>query len=109
MYGIGTVARIFGVKELSEDAVGACTVIAAWLYCASLEASTMQATVGKAVVDLRVTDQTGSRISFWRASCRHFAKIASTITLGFGWLMITFTERRQSLHDKLAGCVIVVN
>ena len=78
-----------------------------WLYAASLESSAWQATPGKMALGIRVTDLEGNRISFWRASLRYFAKGLSAITMGIGYLMATFTKRRQTLHDIIAKTLII--
>jgi uncharacterized RDD family membrane protein YckC len=78
-----------------------------WIYYASLESSTWQATLGKKILGLKVTDLAGNRISFARASGRFFGKILSGMILGIGFLMAGFTARKQALHDILAGCLVL--
>ncbi len=80
-----------------------------WLYEALLTSSSLQATLGKLIVGLRVTDLQGQRISFERATGRHFAKYLSAFILGIGFLMIAFTEKKQGLHDMLAGTLVRKN
>jgi len=66
------------------------------------------ATLGKLALDMRVTDVEGRRVSFGRASMRHWAKLLSGIgTLGFGFLAIVFSRRKQGLHDRIAQCLVV--
>lgn len=77
-----------------------------WLYNALMESSAYQATLGKRVLGLRVTDDAGNRISFGRASCRLFSKFASTIILYVGFLMVGFTDRHRGLHDMMAGTLV---
>lgn len=78
-----------------------------WLYHALMESSEWQATVGKKILDLVVTDMAGSRVSFWRATGRHFAKIVSMMIYPFGHIMAGFTQQKQALHDMIAGCLIL--
>ena len=78
-----------------------------WLYEALLTSSSWQATVGKRVLDLKVTDEGGNPISFERATARFFAKLLSSLTLGIGFLMVAFTNRKQGLHDLLAGTLVM--
>lgn len=78
-----------------------------WLYQAILESSEMQATLGKKAIGLKVTDLDGNRISFARASGRYFATILSSITFGIGFIMAGFTEKKQALHDIIAGCLVI--
>jgi len=78
-----------------------------WGYFACLESSPKQATFGKMALGLIVTDFSGNRISYGKASGRFWARILSHLSLGIGYLMIAFTKRKQSLHDKLANCLVI--
>lgn len=82
-------------------------LLSGWLYCALLECSPLQATLGKLAIRARVTDAGGLRISFARASARYFAKLVSAATLGIGFLISDVTARRQALHDLLSGTCVV--
>ncbi|PXV52895.1 Uncharacterized membrane protein YckC, RDD family [Dyella jiangningensis] len=82
------------------------TVIS-WLYFAWCESSAWQGTVGKLALGIRVTDIDGKRIGFGRATGRYFAKILSGFTLGFGFLMVAWTQRKQGLHDMLAQTLVL--
>jgi uncharacterized RDD family membrane protein YckC len=72
-----------------------------------MESSPLQATIGKLAVGLRVTDLQGQRISFGRATGRFFAKWLSGAILLIGYLMAGFTEKKQALHDRIAGCLVL--
>jgi len=78
-----------------------------WIYYAALESSVWQATIGKKVLGLTVTDLAGNRITFGRASGRFFGMLLSGFILGIGFLMAGFTERKQALHDMIAGCLVI--
>ena len=82
-------------------------IVVTWLYFAKLESGPAQATYGKQVMGLRVTDLTGQRIGFGRASGRFFGKIVSGMTFYVGFIMAGFTERKQALHDMIAGTLVV--
>jgi uncharacterized RDD family membrane protein YckC len=83
-------------------------MILQWLYFAGMESSARQATFGKSVMSLRVTNSEGQRISFGHATGRFFAKIVSGIVpLGIGYIMAGFTERKQALHDLIAGTLVL--
>jgi len=79
---------------------------AVWLYEALMTSSSKQATVGKIALGLRVTDLHGNRISFGRASGRHFSKYVSQLLLFVGFLIQPFTPKRQALHDIMAGTLV---
>jgi len=78
-----------------------------WLYYALLESSAWQATLGKKALGLEVTDLEGRRISFGRATGRFFAKMISALILWIGFIMAGFTEKKQALHDMIAGTLVI--
>src|SRR5215468_1785882 len=83
---------------LTAGTFGAGVVISffgPWLYEAFMLSSEWQATVGKRVMSIVVTDLNGGRISFARATGRHFAKYISLFILGIGYIMVAFTARKQ--------------
>jgi uncharacterized RDD family membrane protein YckC len=82
-------------------------VIGGWLYYALLESSSWQGTVGKKLLGIRVTDEYGNRIGFGKATGRYFAKIISSIICLVGFIMVAFTEKRQGLHDMIAGTLVL--
>lgn len=90
-------------------AINLAVTMASWLYWAVLESSAWQATVGKKMMGLYVTDLQGRRISLARASGRYFGKTLSALTLLVGFAMAGFTEKKQALHDVIAGCLVVRN
>jgi uncharacterized RDD family membrane protein YckC len=83
------------------------STLASWIYEAALESSKYQATLGKMALGLKVTDLEGRRISFLRATGRHFAKILSGFVLCIGFIIAGFTERKQALHDMIAGTLVM--
>ncbi|MGH9824413.1 MAG: RDD family protein, partial [Blastocatellia bacterium] len=80
---------------------------AVWLYYSIMESSRRQGTVGKVLMGISVTDLAGERVSFWRSTGRHFAKTISAVIAGIGFLMPLFSEKKQALHDSVAGCLIL--
>lgn len=82
-------------------------VIIAWVYFAGMESSGKQATLGKQLFHLKVTDVTGERISFGKATARYFSKIISSLILLIGYIMVAFTEKKQGLHDMIAGTLVL--
>ncbi len=77
-----------------------------WAYEAFLTSSEWQGTVGKRVLGLKVTDLNGNRISLARATGRFFAKLLSFAICYVGVIMVAFTERKQGLHDIIAGTLV---
>ncbi len=78
-----------------------------WIYSAAMESSPLQATLGKMALQIKVTDLDGARVSFGKATGRHFAKFVSALLLFAGFVMAAFTAKKQGLHDLMAGCLVV--
>jgi uncharacterized RDD family membrane protein YckC len=78
-----------------------------WLYYSLMQSSQSQATVGKMALSLKVTDINGNRISFGRATGRYFGKTISALILLIGYFMMLWDDRNQTLHDKMAGTLVV--
>lgn len=78
-----------------------------WIYCAATESSSSQATPGKRALGIFVADLRGNRIGFGQASGRYFGKILSSMLLCIGYLMAGVTERKQALHDLMAGTLVL--
>lgn len=107
-----------------------------WLYYSLLESSTRQATIGMRALGLRVTSTEGERISFGRALLRTvvklvpfeinhatmflptpiwgdpnpgfrpgFVAVGASLALYFATMLLT--RRKQSVHDLVAGTVVV--
>jgi uncharacterized RDD family membrane protein YckC len=86
---------------------GLLKILLGWLYYGLMESSKHQATLGKMALGIKVTDLHGARVSFGRATGRHFAKIISAIIFGIGFIMIAFTKHKQGLHDIIASTLVV--
>lgn len=112
---IGIVIGVMGaVSQLPQNSIDVITgllslvgnvfaIIASWLYYAGLESSSRQATVGKMAVGIKVVGLDGKRISFARATGRYFAKLIPD----FDIVTIWFTEKKQAIHDMIAGTLVV--
>ena len=77
------------------------------IYEVGMTASPWQGTVGKMALGLQVVGLDGARLGLWRATGRYFAKIPSALILGIGFFMVGWTERKQGLHDMIAGTLVV--
>jgi uncharacterized RDD family membrane protein YckC len=92
---------------MSESLGTVFSLVLNWLYYALLESGTTQATIGKKALGLKVTDMAGQRITFGQATGRYFGKILSAMILLIGFLMMIWDNKKQTLHDKLAGTLVV--
>ncbi|GIP21411.1 RDD family protein [Paenibacillus sp. J22TS3] len=77
------------------------------LYEALMISSSMQGTLGKMVMSIKITDTKGQRISFLRALARTFSTPLSLLTLGIGLLLCIWTSKKQTLHDIVADTVAI--
>lgn len=107
-------AMLDGASNYEIDATAGAVgnlmgLVVGWLYYGVMESSKFQGTFGKRMLGLRVVDLYGERISFVRASGRHFGKILSPLTLFIGCFMAGWTRKKQALHDKMSGCLVVRN
>ena len=105
---LGVVLFLVGVPiEIMPIFTFPSGILLSIVYYGGMVSSESQATLGKMAMGLKITDLHGRRISFGRAVGREFAKFFSAFTLMIGYLMAFFTERRQTLHDKIAGTLVV--
>jgi uncharacterized RDD family membrane protein YckC len=93
--------------ELLKLVVQLFFMLMAWLYYAIMESSAKQATFGKMICGLKVTDIQGQRITFGQASGRFFGQIISSLICCVGYMMAGWTEKKQALHDIMAGTLVV--
>ncbi len=86
------------------------TIILGFVYYALFEASAWQATPGKRLLRLRVCDMQGARLSLGRSAARNAVRLTNLIVvlIPFAcYLAVGFTQRRQGLHDLLAGALVL--
>ena len=96
--------------ELQETVIAFMYVIFIpldWIYYTAFESTKWQATPGKKLMALKVTDLSGDRIGFGKANARYWSKILSTLILYIGYIMVGCTERKQGLHDIIARALVV--
>lgn len=81
-------------------------VVFPWFYFTIFEGSFLQATPGKLLMRIIVVDASGYRPGFPRAALRSAAKYVSCGVFLLGFVMASFTERKQALHDFVARTVV---
>ncbi len=82
-------------------------MVVMWIYEAVMHSSSKQATLGKMALGIRVADLEGKRISFGRATGRHFGKYLSGFIMNVGYFMAAITQKKQALHDIVAGTLVL--
>ena len=78
-----------------------------WAYHVLTWTSKRQATLGMRLAGVFITDLAGHRLTRWRATGRFFARFLSYYTVGVGFLIQPWNERKQALHDRIAGTVVL--
>lgn len=89
-------------------------LLLSWLYFAILESSLWNATAGKRMLNIYVTDLRGSRISFARASVRFFTGrlLLHVPGVALYYCLVEFaciglTPRKQAVHDMIASSLVL--
>jgi uncharacterized RDD family membrane protein YckC len=81
--------------------------IAKFIYSSFAEASVKQATLGKRLLDIKVTDMAGNRIDLGVAFGRNLAKAISVFPFFFGYLYSFLNKKQQCWHDIIANTLVV--
>lgn len=97
---VGTVFAGFGMIMI-------ISVLLSWAYFAMMESSAWQGTVGKKIMGIQVTDVNGGRISLGKATIRLAVKAFLSGWFLIGYIMAFFTQRKQALHDMIAGTLVL--
>lgn len=84
-------------------------VVGLWILIPMQLAGPKAGTWGKQIMGLKVLTTEGKRLSFGKAFLRLLVQqlLTAGITCGLGYLTALFTKRKQTLHDMLAGTVVV--
>lgn len=86
-------------------------VVVGFLYYVFFESSKWQATPGKMALGIRVTDVQGHRLTLARAAGRNAIRLvnaASSLVPFVFYIVTAFTQRKQGVHDLLAGTYVIV-
>ncbi|WP_316791958.1 RDD family protein [Pedobacter frigoris] len=81
--------------------------MAKFIYSSMAEASSQQATIGKKLLNIKVTDLGGNQISVANSFGRNLAKIISTAPFFFGYLYSFLNKKQQCFHDMIADTLVV--
>ncbi len=101
------VAGLVGAVMAMAGSVWILSMAIQILYYSFMESSKFQATFGKMALGLKVTDASGAKLDFGKAFIRNLCKLISNVTLLIGYIIAGFTEKKQALHDIIAGTLVV--
>lgn len=78
-----------------------------FFYKPIFEASNVRATPGKYLAEISVCRTNGDKLSLKDAYIRYFSSWISGLTLGIGYIIALFNNRKQTLHDMFADSVVI--
>ncbi|CAA6812828.1 MAG: RDD family protein [uncultured Aureispira sp.] len=93
-----------GANYFLQDVV---TPVLLLLYFPLCESSRYQASVGKYILGMKIIDENGEKMTFWRALARVLSKMLSYSFASIGFIMIAFTDKKRGLHDMIASTYVV--
>lgn len=67
----------------------------------------LQATVGKRLINIKVTNLNGLKPDFSQILIRNLSKIASTLILFIGYLYCFLNKKHQCIHDVFANTLVI--
>ncbi len=103
----GMAAEAMGTFFAGFGFIMILSVVLSWAYFALMESSRWQGTLGKKAMGIRVTDLNGARITLGRATIRLAVKAFLSGWFLLGYIMAFFTQRKQALHDLIAGTLVL--
>jgi uncharacterized RDD family membrane protein YckC len=84
-------------------------LVMAWLYWTLCESSPWQASLGKRLMGICVSDIDGERLTFSQSGKRTLCKVLSLLPFGLGFVAAAFTAKKQTLHDLITDSIVVYN
>lgn len=78
-----------------------------YVYGIFAEASAAQGTIGKRLLNIKVTDLLGNRVTMGTSFFRNTAKIFSVLPLFFGYLYCFLNKKQQCWHDLPANTLVI--
>ncbi len=97
---VASITAMFGIAWVIQKVVDL-------LYHSLLESSKFQGSFGKVALGIIVTDTNGGKLDLTKALVRNICKFISSMILFIGYIMAGFTEKKQALHDVIAGTLVV--
>lgn len=82
-------------------------ILVSLLYKPIFEASTAQATPGKRIMNLMVTDLDGNRIKTSTTFVRYLISSISGLFFLIGHFFAFFTQKKQAVHDLIANTLVL--
>jgi uncharacterized RDD family membrane protein YckC len=94
-------------QAIGKTSTNTIELLVLLIYLILMEGSRYQASLGKIALGLKVVDKDGNSLTFLRAAGRNVSKLLSVFTLFIGFMMAGWTNKKQALHDMVAGCLVI--
>jgi uncharacterized RDD family membrane protein YckC len=78
-----------------------------FIYGVFAECSASQGTIGKKLLNIKVTDMMGNRIDLITSFGRNAAKVISILPLFLGYLYSFLNRKQQCFHDLAANTLVI--
>jgi uncharacterized RDD family membrane protein YckC len=78
-------------------------------YFGFMESSSLQASIGKMVMSLKVVNESGNKISTGKSLLRNLNKLLSYLPFLAGFILIFVRKDNQALHDWFIDVIVVDN
>lgn len=69
--------------------------------------SNYSATVGMMVLKIKITKESGGKVTYKDAILRYFASVLSAIVILLGYFWMLWDPKKQTWHDRIAKTVVV--
>lgn len=86
---------------------GALIPLTKFVYSVFADASKTQGTIGKKLMDIKVTDSHAARISIGVSLLRNASKILSSLSLCLGYIYSFIDKKRRCFHDIIAETLVI--
>lgn len=78
-----------------------------FVYSVFADASKSQGTIGKKLMDIKVTDDNAARINLSTSFLRNASKLLSNLSLSFGYIYSFIDKKHRCFHDIVAGTLVI--
>lgn len=98
----------FNFSDINFNNFRLLIILIVWIfYHTGLNSSPLQATFGKRLLNLKIIDMYGKRMSIVRAMFRSLTEFISIAPAGLGIWFISTEPKKQSWHDLIAGSYVI--
>ncbi|PIY80374.1 MAG: hypothetical protein COY80_03215 [Candidatus Pacebacteria bacterium CG_4_10_14_0_8_um_filter_42_14] len=94
-------------KTTSASLSSLVALLAALAYFMIFYVNYDGATPGKKLMAIKLVRDDGSKVTYPVVFIRYLATFVSAITLGIGYFWMVWDKKKQTIHDKLAGTIVI--